>query len=573
MSIVDTSVGTGGPAHQSAAPRPVGPAQQSIAQGPQAVPPSGISAAHLQVLVAAAATAISAGALLLSGYPEDEAAKKLLHHAAGELELPAGLLFSSSWLPSLQVAFAWFLLMGTPITAAVLAYLNARQPKLVIGRINVSTAAFLLSAAAMLIYVLYFARTYHAGVLILAVLAWIIAASHAGEISEVGDEVARVGAGLGEINDLLAIARQQVERLSSETSQELAGARKDLERVFTETTNGLADVGSGVERLFAETKKGLNAVSRTNAEKFYEDFYRCARESRTRILSVERMWTIENEVWPNLERVECFTYLQDVQAFVDRLAAESDFYRNIAQSSANDVLFIGPFPQRNEQGSFTRESFPELMALVHTVCLLELIRSNRLHGSPSSRKHAAQERQAGAWPRIQCAIGDVPVWAKIVDHRCWFLTGNATGNFHVHEVRQRGLHTADGRQVAALEDLIDFYERNARRAHEHIKLAILRAGVRLGFDGSVCLGPHIDALAASVVTGLRGDEAERALGILIEEYRRTDPAMDDVTPQHIVFLFSLFIGLYFRDSGRRDRRTVAQALSIVTMDDLWESVA
>jgi hypothetical protein len=49
--------------------------------------------------------------------------------------------------------------------------------------------------------------------------------------------------------------------------------------------------------------------------------------------------------------------------------------------------------------------------------------------------------------------------------------------------------------------------------------------------------------------------------------------MEDVKPGHVFFLFKLFIILFFRKSVHHDARVVSDALTTVTMRELWESVA
>jgi hypothetical protein len=461
-------------------------------------------------------TAVSAGALLIVPFPHE--AEALLHHAA-TASVPTGLLLELAW-PSGQMLVGWFLLTATPLLAARLAFLAVRHRKSgPLPRIGLW-----LSLAAMAIFVVYYAHTYHTGVLILAVLAWVVAATHAGEISGV--------------------------------SQEVDTARRQMRGLF-------ADAQQEVKRLSADTARGLRAVARTNAEHFYEDFYRSVRKSTSRILSIERVWTMENELWPRLTELQCERYPRDLTEFVTRLQDESDLYQNIAKSSADDILFIGPFPQRDRHGSFTEESFRELMALVSTVCLLELIRGKRL----GERDPGASD-DAAAWPRVECAIGDVPAWAKVVDDDCWFLVGNASGNFYFNKPNR-----TDARQLRTLERMIELHEHNARRAHEHIKLAILRAGVELELADSERLDLRLDDIVLLLITGKEKDEARRCLDELVASYKEDDPAMEDVKPGHVFFLFKLFIILFFRKSVHHDARVVSDALTTVTMRELWESVA
>ncbi len=437
--------------------------------------------------------------------------------------------------PAWKEIGGWLLVVVCPVGAALAAYWVPRQhPRRGLWQIAAALTLFP--------YLYYFRWTYHAGLLLLGLLAWLLAALHA--------------------HDLLAI-----------TTDFDTGNRK-LEELTSRQKADFAVSNRQLEELTAKQKAIHESFAHTSLSDFYRQFYD-AMKSAKEVLSVERFWTMEASPWNHLSITDLTREGVRFSLAVRQLCRHSRLYRSIRQSAATRILFIGPMPSRNDQNRYEGDDLGQLICLVYTMCVLEIARIRSLTIGDK-----------GPDIRYQCAIGDVPSWAKVVDDKYWLLQGRSRESIRVLDFRSDtepalGLH-GDSDSAAALyahqrahrlhiarttahRNLIALYDRNARRAYEHICTLLLEFATRqLGVDlqPQTRLSSHFHRLIEAIAGGRQG-----------LEFFCKNHARPGTEPHHVVFLFQLFLALHFFNGTKLYGSALEEAYAEVTLSALWERCA
>lgn len=468
--------------------------------------------------VAGGASIACSAALLFSVYPAITT-HLLPSHGEGPTTRPHPLVVLIPLYPQPWAAevWAWLLIAGVPVSSAVLAYWSPRGGDA--GRIGKFTAF-----VSLILYVLYFRETYHAGVLILAMLAWVLAALHAREIG---------------------------------------------------------DVGAHVDEFRDTVGKGLASLQQVSVAAFYSDFYAVIRGAQRRVLSVERFWTMEEEVWPQLKESECDQSTAGFDAQLRLIRTHSGLCRAIVNSPATEFQFIGPIPEHRNAGEYNEDECKELIALVYTICVLEVARAERLSKIQNDIDQADRSTSSTVRVdrrlRITCSIADVPTWVKLIDSQYWLLLGQTRYNFtrqwyadpataKVTPGVDRAAIARHTHRVQELENTIRQYDLNARRAYEHVCALMLEVATTLQYQPRMPIGEVLEPLVGKI---FGGDPTFRTL----IETLQLSPAMSTISKRHVLALFQLFVGLHFRSKPRLDGSSVYGAYRSATLADLWERSA
>lgn len=373
-------------------------------------------------------------AFLLVDYPHVAVSQKLLgtHAAAGasaaESHEPLALS-KRSWTDLTHHSIAFVLLVFPPIVSAAMAYRAwrgggtfelpsdiSRSSGNVQFIIDKSRKPILLGLSffCAIFFVVYFSETYHVGVLSLALLAWFIAQSHSAEMQ------------------------------------------------------------SGQERLFNQLEERLEYSFTNNLGAFYDDFLSDISAAKNRILSVERFWTMPDELSSSLHPG---SDEQNFLAFLQILKNDKLFLA-LANTQARDIVFIGPPPQRNDQGGYNDIELEQFYAMLYTTCVLELARTERLTGQAK----LSSQKSNLARVRIRCAVADIPCWVKIIDDGFYDMFGTPPKHFG-YEVHQSDSQF-DSRtlsRVSEYERIILEYENYTQRVYSYVCAELLQL---------VCLLPY-----------------------------------------------------------------------------------
>lgn len=330
---------------------------------------------------------------------------------------------------------------------------------------------------AYLHYFLYFNGTYHAPLLVLALLAWYIASLHVAELLSVNEST------------------------------------RDLRR------------SSG-------------AIAQLNLETFYAEFSRWVQKARHRITSVERKWTWQRKSWAGIPFDQSGLDAAGLENAIKSIE-KCSLFRSLLDTEANRCLIIGPMPIRDHAIGYSDDDFGELVAMVHTMCVCELSR---------------YYRPLGSIYRMNVAVSDVPNWVKIVDYDYMVLQGESYSSLRRESFVASSVHGQfEARHRSRLEghfEVIESYNRNARRAHEHIVALILERATALSLtmkdgDGHQNVRRVVEGLPAII----HSIKAETDYPSPLDSYLNSRG--ERLSANHISLLFGLFLAIHFYDANEK----------------------